>query len=175
MIIKEMPSYQTLLERAERYPSLDIQVCEAYLHVVRTGTILHHCAERHLASLGLSYGRFMILCLLQREPEPIPVCKLAEMAGVTTPTVSAVLSGMVRDGLVRREEDSTDRRVVRIALQPEGLKILDDVLPSLFVRQTEVMSGLDEQELKTVIALLSKVRLEAGLSPEESKRECKKL
>lgn len=161
MILKEMPSYQTLLDKAKRYPSLDVLVCEAYMHVVRTGTILHHCVERNLAKLGLSHGRFMILNLLSKEPDPVPVCKLAEMAGVTTPTVSAVLSGMVRDQLVERQEDPLDRRVVRIGLLPAGQKILDDVLPGIFKYQAEVMSQLDDEEFKTLIALLTKVRLDA--------------
>jgi len=159
MILKELPSYQMLLEKAERYPAMDIGVCEAYLHVLRTGTILHHTAERHLAAHGISYGRFMILALLSRTPGGVPVCKLAEMAGVTTPTVSAVLSAMVRDGQVRREEDPVDRRVVRINLEPAGQKILDNVLPLLLMFQVEVMGGLDREELKTLVALLSKVRL----------------
>lgn len=167
MILKEMPSYQTLLEKAERYPTMDIQITEAYLHVLRTGTILHHCVERNLAKQGLSYGRFMILGLLSRQDDPIPVCKLAELAGVTTPTVSAVLSGMVRDGLIQRVEDPSDRRVVRIEMLPEGQKILDEVLPDLFVHQTAVMSRLDESELKTLMALLAKVRLDVGKCWEE--------
>lgn len=167
MILKEMPSYQTLLEKAERYPTMDIQITEAYLHVLRTGTILHHCVERNLAKQGLSYGRFMILVLLTRQEDPIPVCKLAELAGVTTPTVSAVLSGMVRDGLIQRVEDPSDRRVVRIEMLPEGQKILDEVLPDLFVHQTAVMSRLDETELKTLMTLLGKVRLDVGKCSEE--------
>lgn len=168
MILKELPSYQTLLEKATRYPTMNILVTEAYLHVLRTGTILHHCVERRLAKLGLSYGRFMILGHLSRIGDPVPVCKLAEMAGVTTPTVSAVLSGMVRDGLVERLEDSADRRVVRIGLREEGQRILDDVLPGLFQNQSNVMSGLEEDELKTLISLLSKVHLEPGMCGEDS-------
>lgn len=167
MILKEMPSYQTLLEKAERYPTMDIQITEAYLHVLRTGTILHHCVERNLAKQGLSYGRFMILGLLSRQEDPIPVCKLAELAGVTTPTVSAVLSGMVRDGLIQRVEDPSDRRVVRIEMLPDGQKILDEVLPDIFVHQTAVMSRLDETELKTLMTLLGKVRLDVGKCSEE--------
>lgn len=162
MILKELPSYQTLVDRAKRYPMMDIDVAEAYLHVLRTGTILHHCVERSLSKRGLSYGRFMILNLLSREPEPVPVCKLAEMVGVTTPTVSAVLSGMVRDGLAERIEDPADRRVVRIGLLPQGQRVLDEMLPGIFTHQTEVMSGLEADELKTLVALLSKVRLDAG-------------
>lgn len=167
MIIKELPSYQTLLETAARYPTMDILVTEAYLHVLRTGTILHHCSERNLSKLGLSYGRFMVLILLRRHGGPVPVCKLAEMAGVTTPTVSAVLSGMVRDGLVERMEDSADRRVVRIGMLEAGQNVLDEVLPGMFLNQARVMSELDEDELKTLIALLSKVRLDNGNCAEE--------
>lgn len=167
MILKEMPSYKTLLENAERYPVMDIQVTEAYLHVLRTGTILHHCVERSLSKQGLSYGRFIILLLLRRHDEPIPVCKLAELAGVTTPTVSAVLSGMVRDGLIARREDKADRRVVRIEMLPEGQRFLDAVLPGIFEHQTAVMSRLDEGELKTLMTLLGKVRLDVGKCAEE--------
>jgi len=167
MIIKDLPSYKTLLEYATRYPAMDVQVCEAYLHVVRTGIRLHHCVEQHLAKLGISYGRFMILSLLTRSDGPVPVCKLATMACVTTPTVSAVLSGMVRDGLVERVEDAADKRVVRIGLLPAGQKIIDDVVPGLLEHQTEVMSGLDDRELKTLVALLSLVRLDAGLCAKE--------
>jgi len=86
---------------------------------------------------------------------------------VTTPTVSAVLSGMVRDGLIQRVEDPSDRRVVRIEMLPEGQKILDEVLPDLFVHQTAVMSRLDETELKTLMTLLGKVRLDVGKCSEE--------
>lgn len=160
MILKEMPSYKVLLEKAQRYPNLDPQITEAYLHVLRTGTILHHNTERRLARLGLSYGRFLVLCLLVREAGPLPVCKLAELAGVTTPTVSAVLSGLVRDGLVRRVEDQADRRVVRIELLPAGQKILDEVLPGLFQNHAMVMGELTAEEMKTLVMLLSKVRLD---------------
>jgi DNA-binding MarR family transcriptional regulator len=167
MHIKDMPSYNTLMEIANRYPSMDIQVCEAWMHAVRTGTILHHCVERGLSKLGLSFSRFLILCLLNNDPESIPVCKLAEMASVTTPTVSAVLSGMVRDGLVERLGDSSDKRMVRMGLKPEGRKILDNVLPGIFQNQAVVMQGLNSQELKTLVALLSKIRLDDWCGAED--------
>lgn len=71
MIIKELPSYQTLLGKAKRYPSMDIQVTDAYLHVLRTGTILQQCMERDMCKRGLSYRRFMLLGLLSRDVGPI--------------------------------------------------------------------------------------------------------
>ncbi len=169
MIIKEMPSYQVLTERAKRYPNMNVRVTEAYLHILRTGTTLHNTAERIMAKMGLSYGRFMILALLSLYEEPVPVCKLADLAGVTTPTVSAVLSGMVRDGYVRRQEDALDRRVVRIEMLPAGQDVLDRVWPVLLDNHCVVMAGLDEEELGTLIGLLCKVNLETGIASDNQR------
>ncbi|WP_243361801.1 MarR family winged helix-turn-helix transcriptional regulator [Fundidesulfovibrio terrae] len=159
MLIKEIPTYASLLEKAERYPDMDILATEAYLHALRSGTLLHTCAERILARQGLSRGRCLLLSLLSTADGPLPVGKLADLAGVTTPTVSAVLAGMVRDGLVERTLDPADRRLVRIGLTQEGQQVLDEVLPVLFEHHARVVSQLTKEELRTLIELLSKVRL----------------
>jgi DNA-binding MarR family transcriptional regulator len=159
MFIKEIPTYASLLERAERYPDMDVLATEAYLHALRSGTLLHTCVERILAKTGLSRGRCLILSLLSNGKGPLPVGKLADLAGVTTPTVSAVISALARDGLVARILDPSDRRLVRIGLTAEGQRVLDDVLPVLFDHHARVVSQLTREELKTLIGLLSKIRL----------------
>lgn len=163
MMLKEMPSYQTLLEKSGQYPEMDMLVTEAYLHVLRTGCTLHRCAERRLALHGLSYGRFLVMVLLSHEAEPLPVCRLAELSSVSYPTISALLSGMVREGLVERVQDEKDRRVVRIALKEEGRSMLSAVLPGMFTHHGAVLAGLTRDELVCLIALLSKVRLDPDL------------
>jgi len=160
MLIKEMPSYQVLVDKMARYPEMDLLVTESYLHVLRTGTILQNRIERMLGKLGLSYGRFVVLGLLSTESEPTPVSKLADLASVTTATISAVVSGMVRDGLVERHDTPSDRRVVRIGLSVSGQETLDTVLPQIFRWQAEAMSQLGPKELHTLIGLLSKVDLD---------------
>ncbi|GAB6038011.1 hypothetical protein JCM15519_25700 [Fundidesulfovibrio butyratiphilus] len=170
--LKALPSYETLMEKAQRYPSMNIQVTETFLHVLRAGCALRERVERQLAAFGQSYRRFLLLCLLSRGPEPVPMSRLAEMAGVTTPTISDVVAGMVRDRLVDRVEDARDKRKVRIALRAEGQRILDDMLPRLHAFKTAVMQDLDDQELKTLVTLLSKVRLDAGDSSKEPRTTC---
>jgi DNA-binding MarR family transcriptional regulator len=161
MILKEMPSYQVLVDKMARYPEMDILVTESHLHVVRTGTILQNRIEQMLAKMGMSYGRFVVLGLLSTEREPMPVSKLADKSGVTAATISAVVSGMVRDGLVERHEAPSDRRLVCIGLSPNGQRKLDDILPMIFKWQAEAMAKLDPKELNTLIELLSKVNLDA--------------
>lgn len=166
MILKELPSYQHLLKKSAKYPEMDLEVTEAYLHVLRTGCTLHRCAERRLARNGLSYGRFLVMALLSQE-EYLPVCRLAELSSVSYPTISALLSGMVRDGLVERVQDEQDRRVVRIALTAAGRAMLDEIMPGMFRHQAAVLAGLTREELATLVALLSKVRLDATECTEE--------
>ena len=158
MILKDLPSSQSLVKKSGRYPNMNIQATEGYLHLMRAGTLLRHGAERRVEKRGLSYGKFMVLAILQRMEEPMPVCTLARMAGVTTPTVSAVISGMVRDGLVERLEDSQDRRVVRIAMLPKGLETLDKVMPELFEYHQVVMGALTHEEQQSLLGLLLKLR-----------------
>jgi len=173
IIIKKLPSYETLMEKARRYPSMNIQVTETFLHVLRAGCALRESVERRLARFGLSYRRFVLLCLLSRDSEPVPMSRLAEMAGVTTPTISDVVAGMVRDRLVDRAEDTDDKRKVRIVLRPEGQRILDDMLPRLHAFKTASLQDLNDEELKTLVTLLSKVRLDAGDSFQEPRKTCK--
>jgi MarR family transcriptional regulator, organic hydroperoxide resistance regulator len=55
-----------------------------------------------LASPGATVGDLAAVCLLQQ------------------PTMTKLLDRMARDGLVTRAQDARDRRVVRVALTPEG-------------------------------------------------------
>lgn len=54
------------------------------------------------------------------EHDPMMVTELADHLGVTPSTMSLTLSRLQRDGLIRRERDPDDRRVVNVRLTPEG-------------------------------------------------------
>ncbi|WP_243357582.1 MarR family winged helix-turn-helix transcriptional regulator [Fundidesulfovibrio terrae] len=160
MIFKELPSFETLLESSERYPEMDIKACVAWIHTVHAGAILQRRIERELNKEGLSYGRFIILVLLASENNGLPVCKLAAMSCVTSPTMSSVITAMERDGLIRRDSEPTDKRIVRVNLTPEGRETINKIAPIFFKNQSAAMSGLDDQELRSLVLLLSNVNLE---------------
>jgi len=48
---------------------------------------------------------------------------MKEIAGhlaITAPSATSLINGLIRDGVVRREEKTGDRRVVRIVMTPKG-------------------------------------------------------
>jgi len=46
------------------------------------------------------------------------------MEGVTPPTMTRLVAGMVTDGLVERLPDASDRRIVRVAASDRGRALL---------------------------------------------------
>jgi DNA-binding MarR family transcriptional regulator len=159
MIFKELPSFDTLLESSERYPDMDIKVCTAWIHIVHAGAILRRHIEHELNKEGLSYGRFVIMVLLTCANKGVSVSKLAEMSGVTSATISDVITNMVRGGLVKRTVDATDKRIVRVGLTPEGHDKINKIAPMYFKNQSAAMSGLDDDEIRSLVLLLSKVNV----------------
>ncbi|HLB23742.1 MAG TPA: MarR family transcriptional regulator [Dehalococcoidia bacterium] len=68
---------------------------------------------------GLTIPQMRLLWAL-RDEDGLPVGALAERLGVNPSTITGHVDRLVRQGLVRREEDPTDRRIVRNYLTEEG-------------------------------------------------------
>jgi DNA-binding MarR family transcriptional regulator len=68
---------------------------------------------------GLTIPQMRLLWAL-RDEDGLPVGTLAEHLGVNPSTITGHVDRLVRQGLVRREEDPSDRRIVRNFLTEQG-------------------------------------------------------
>jgi DNA-binding MarR family transcriptional regulator len=158
LLLKEVPQYECLLERAKRYPELDPSAMEAFLHLLRTSTGVFDTFRSMLARHELSQGRFTVLMLLNRDPERlVNLAELAECSRVTRATMTGLVDTLERDGLVKREPSAGDRRMLLVRLTKTGRTFLDKILPDYFRRVTAVMGGLSESDRKTLVVLMSKI------------------
>ena len=171
LLIKDLPRYECLIEAAKHYPELDPSACEVFLHLLRAGDEAFMHAEQNLTEHNISHGRFSVLMLLAqgcpagesgeaslgRTP-----AELADSARVTRATMTGLIDTLERDGFVRREADTQDRRMMRICLTPKARKFLGALLPSHFSRMAAVMSGLDERERRMLVNLLNKIYVRAA-------------
>jgi DNA-binding MarR family transcriptional regulator len=159
--VKQVPRYEHLLELTRHFPELDPSATEAYLHLLRAADEVQHRRESSLAESGLSCGRFMVLMQLLNKRENRPQARtpadLAEAAGVTRATITGLIDTLERDGLVRREPDPDDRRMVPVHLTPAGEEALRRVLPKHFRLMASLMGALSESERRTLVELLSKI------------------
>ena len=156
--LRDLPSQKILQNMARRYPEIDPDAVEACLLLLRVASDLMAAGECMFARHGISTSRFMVLMILNRDPEAgLSPSQLADKGGVTRATMTGLLDSLERDGLVTREHDSEDRRGVTIRLTSEGLGFLDRMLPGHFRRISGVMADLNEQEKKDLADILNRI------------------
>lgn len=161
LLIKTLPRYECLLEAAKLFPDLDPSASEVFLHLMRAGDEAFRIVDSHLAEHNLSQGRFMVLMLLFDKmrgcPHPRTPAELADLSHVTRATMTGLIDTLERDGLVTREPDRSDRRMMSVALTEKGRALLERVLPTNFKRMAELVKPLDEAERKLLTQLLAKL------------------
>jgi len=78
------------------------------------------------ADLGLTLPTLKVIVLIRAEPGA-PSGVIASRLGVTPSTVTGLVDRLVHQGLVRREEDPRDRRLVRNFLTEAGERTVGDL------------------------------------------------
>jgi DNA-binding MarR family transcriptional regulator len=104
---------------------------------------------------GLSLAQYHLL-----EPlgdGPLTNRQLAENAGVSPPTSTRMVDGLLERGLVSRLEDPGDRRAVLISLTPAGRKALAAKLREYDARRRRIAVALEPEEQRVATDLLRRL------------------
>lgn len=153
--LKDLPDAKTLIKFAERYQEVDSDSVIHFLSILRVGTELSEALDRFLATHGLLQGRWWVLILLMREDNLTSIpSELAEKAGVSRATMSGLINGLLRDGLVVRQHDDRDRRSYSIKLTTKGQAKLDEVMPEYYLRVKELMSVIQVRHREDLLKQL---------------------
>lgn len=160
--LKNVPGYEDLAELTRQIPEADPGAVQAYLHMLKACGDFYAALDTHFARYGLSRGRFMVLMILFRQEDYcLAPAEIADRVGVTRATITGLVDGLEREGLVERSVFPGDRRKTRIRLTPKALAFIDKNLPAHYSRVNVFMSGLNDRERKTLVELL--IKLETGL------------
>jgi len=92
---------------------------------------------------------------------PARVGALARALHVTLPTMTGILDRLVEQGLIGREEDIADRRLVISRLTPQGQDLVDQLQAASRTRLTRVYEALSSEALERHVAALDEVLLAA--------------
>jgi DNA-binding MarR family transcriptional regulator len=133
-------------------PELAARLHSAALHLLRR---LAQEDRRH----GVSPPRMSALSVLVFEG-PRTIGELAGAEGVTPPTMTRLVAGMVSDGLVERLPDETDRRVVRVAASERGRALLlagRDRRVATLAAMIVPLTAKEQRRLRTAAALMERM------------------
>lgn len=107
---------------------------------------------------GLSPGRYAVLMALYARPASLAPSEIADRLGVTRATITGLISGLVRDGLVVfAPTDDADRRRKAIALTERGRGLLGEVVPDIFARMAGLLAPLSVEERSALAAIIRKL------------------
>lgn len=110
-----------------------------------------HELDAERGTLTLTHLR--VLAHTRRQPG----CSLGDLARareVSLPTMSKMISGLVDKGLLTREQDPENRRVVRIELTSEGERLYLAIVSRVRRRIAERLERLKPEERATTVQVL---------------------
>lgn len=151
--------HDALLDEAQRRGHSNVAQLRLCFQLLSLSSAIDHDCATRLAPHGLSEGRFIVLFLLHGAGGTLPPHALAERAGVARATISGLLDGLQREGLLQRRSDAEDGRRLQIVLTAKGTRLAE----TLFERHTQwiggLFDGLDASEQQQLSQLLHKVWL----------------
>ncbi len=138
---------------------------EAYLNLIRTTELLRREAIELFKPHDLTQSQYNVLRILRgalRESDPQNHARtcgdIASRLVTFEPDVTRLLDKLERQGLIIRERDVADRRVVRSRITDKGLTLLSDLDEPIAEVQRRRLGRLGEERLATLIDLLEDLR-----------------
>lgn len=127
-----------------------LEVVPHIMHTIRTHMRSHSSAE-------LSVPQFRTLAFLNRWPGA-SLSDVAENIGLTLPSMSKLVDGLVARQLVRREASPVDRRCITLALTSLGQTSFQAAYQATQVQLAELLTALNDTERATVVKAMQVLR-----------------
>lgn len=109
-----------------------------------------------LKQLGTSNTRYQVLAILCRAPNGLQLGELAARAFVQPSTMTSTIDRLLRDGLIERRADLSDRRSILAVATRKGRAVYEKARAAL--AETEFgLGGMDAGTIDTLVECLDKV------------------
>ena len=104
-----------------------------------------------LISTPLTMQQLKVLTMIAIDPDRATGHGLALQLKVTVATMSGLVDRLVEHGMVRREEDPSDRRVRRLSVTPEGSATIRSLQRSAGTMPTPLLRRLAIEDLRALV------------------------
>src|SRR5260221_11469548 len=160
--LRLLPRHQVVYDLARQMPEVDTTSVGTYLLFSWVARDVFAAQQAFYDRFELSDGKLVVLLLLRHAPHyRLTPSALAEAANVTRGTMTGLLAGLERSGLVKRTQHPEDGRMFSIELTEQAFDLLERILPERVQHIEALMSPLSKEEQHQLRALLEK--MERGL------------
>ncbi len=116
------------------------------------------------AENGLTQG--IAYALINIGKEGVPATKIAPMMGMTSSSLSRLLKTMELDGLIYRESDKTDKRVVKIFLTEEGRTLREEVKAVVVSFNSKLLQKINKSDWNAFVKVNNIIKEQVGFDVE---------
>jgi MarR family transcriptional regulator, 2-MHQ and catechol-resistance regulon repressor len=134
----------------------EMRTLDTFIKLTRcTNSVLARLAERQTVG-DLTYSQFAVLEALYHLGS-MTQGDVSSKILKSSSNLTTVIDNLERDGLVRRERDAKDRRVIHVHLTEAGRGKIEAVFPNHVAALVEEFSGLSASEQETLGELCKKL------------------
>ena len=104
------------------------------LGMLRRASLLLRRIEQYFANHGLSQQKFLIMVVIDREPErtSLRLSEIAERLDVSKPVLHRTIKAMIAAGLLASRPDPNDGRSDLIQLTTQAKDLMAQIMPGYF-------------------------------------------
>lgn len=128
----------------------------AWAEISITSTVLRRAWEIELAQVGLTVPQALVLIAVQSSPEPATPTRLSRLMHREPHTISALLTRMEAQDLIKKERDPSGGNRVRISLTGAGREAFERQVEARKVRN--ITECLSRRELESLNRMNKKLR-----------------
>ena len=130
----------------------EVLALNAFINFMRASDALADCLRRGLGRKRLTLSQFGTLEVLFHLG-PLNQGELASKLLRSCGSITAVVAGLERRGLARRERIGEDKRFVRVALTGKGRKLISELFPAhakTITKRFEALTSNEQKELRRI-------------------------
>ncbi len=143
---------------------LDFGAMQAVLGIYRAANASRsRLTNTVLRPHDLTWTGFLVLWLLWIW-ERMETRRVAESVGISKATLTGVANTLEARGLITRIPSTTDRRLVELALTPEGQHLMAELYPEFNAAEAMLVAGIDADDLDVLTKALRQVVLTAEVA-----------
>lgn len=119
--------------------------------------MIHKSMEDEFRELNITGPQGMIIGILMRHRK-MKISELSEKMGLTSSTVSGIVDRLEKQGMVKRERSSDDRRVVYVNIDEEFRKKSKEVFKKVEDKFRDMMNKATEEEHDEIVKGLNTLK-----------------
>ncbi len=127
----------------------------------RASLAMRKAVDEELHSHGLTGAQFEVLRQLW-EQDRLELRSLQERLGITSPTLTGIVDGLVGRGLVQREVSLEDARVKQLCLTAHGQSLNEQICEAIEQAHLRLLAGFSPAEATLLKDWLQRIVANAG-------------